>query len=140
MDHVAILAKKGNFLRKIISGEKSIESRWTIPKITPYKKILSGDIIYFKESGVPYVIAKARAGEILFFANLNHSKIEEILAEFGAAIGVDKSYFEINKHKKYCTLVYLLDVEKIEPFEINKKGYGTGCAWLTVESINKIKM
>ncbi|MDP3734560.1 MAG: hypothetical protein Q8R37_04990 [Nanoarchaeota archaeon] len=140
MDHVAILSKKGDFLRKIISGEKTIESRWTIPKITPYENISSGDTIYFKESGVPSITARAKAGKTLFFADLNHSKIESILIEFSAALGVDLSYLEKIKQKNYGTLVYLLNVEKIKPFEINKKGYGTGCAWITVEDIKTIKL
>ena len=38
-----------------------------------------------------------------------------------------------------CMLVFLKNVEKIEPFEINKSGFGIMSAWISVESIPKIK-
>ncbi|MBI1972386.1 ASCH domain-containing protein, partial [Candidatus Woesearchaeota archaeon] len=44
MDHLAILKKK--WLEKILSGEKTIESRWYKQKITPYQKIAKGDTAY----------------------------------------------------------------------------------------------
>ena len=42
--------------------------------------------------------------------------------------------------KRYCTLVLLKGVETIQPFAINKQGYGTRAAWITVEDINQIRM
>ena len=60
MDHLAILAKKRNLLPKIISGEKTIESRWYKFKKTPYNNISIGDTVYFKDSGEPANV-KARA-------------------------------------------------------------------------------
>jgi len=39
MDHVAILSKKYELLDKIISGEKTIESRWYVNRIAPWNKM-----------------------------------------------------------------------------------------------------
>ena len=140
MDHLAILSKKSKLLDKILSGEKTIESRWNIPRITPYENVSPGDTIYFKESGVPEVTAKATAKETLFFGDLTLSKIEKILQQYASSIGVGKSYAQEIKNRKYCTLVFLEDVQEIEPFKIDKTGYGTGCAWITVEDIKTIKL
>ena len=58
MEHLAILSKHSRLLAKILSREKTIESRWYKFKKTPYKNIAIGDTIYFKESGEPVTLCK----------------------------------------------------------------------------------
>jgi ASC-1-like (ASCH) protein len=48
MDHLAILSKEKNFLGRILSGEKTIESRWYRNRKPPFKTIAPGDTVYFK--------------------------------------------------------------------------------------------
>ena len=125
-------------MAKIISGEKTVESRWYKFKKTPYKNIEAGDTVYFKESGDP-VTVRSRVRSVLFFDSLSEEGIEGIIGEYGDAIGVDSSYGAEVVGKKYCTLVFLEDVREISPFEIDKTGYGIMSAWITVPSIDKIK-
>lgn len=138
MEHLAILSKRLNVLNKIISGEKTVESRWYEFKKSPYKIAIAGEVIYFKESGSP-VCVKAKIDKTLFFENLNPEKIRDILSHYQKQIGVDMSYFEEIKNKKFCSLIFLKDIEKIAPFQINKKNYGIMSAWITVNSINELK-
>lgn len=138
MHHLAILSKERKLLAKILSGEKTIESRWyKFPK-TPYQKISAGDIIYFKESGAP-VTAKAGVSKVLFFAALNQEKIIQILTEYGKQICIPLSSADRHIGKNYCTLIFLKEVEAIPPFQINKSGYGNMTAWITIEDIERIK-
>ncbi len=136
MDHLAILKKK--WLEKILSGEKTIESRWYKQRRTPYQKIAKGDVIYFKEAGKP-VTARATVQEALFFDMLTEEKIRNILTRYGKQINMNLGVIPKLLDKKYCTLVVLENVEKIQPFAINKKGYGVQAAWITVENIETIK-
>ena len=76
MDHLAILDKKRKLLQKIISGEKTIESRWYKTKRTPWNNIKQGDMIYFKDCG-ELITAKAKVETTLFFDDLNKEKVEE---------------------------------------------------------------
>lgn len=138
MDHLAILSKKRKILEKIINGEKTIESRWYKCKRAPYGTIKENDVIYFKESGGP-VSAKANVNKVLIYENLNPKLIESIILEYGSQIGIDKSFIDEVKDKKYCILVFLRNVQKINPFNIDKGGYGIMCAWISVDDINKIK-
>lgn len=138
MQHLAILSKQSKLLAKILSGEKTIESRWYKFKKTPYENISAGDTIYFKESGEP-VTVKGRASEVLFFDDLDEDKIRKIFQEHGKGLGVPASYMEIVKGKNFCTLIFLERVERIKPFEVNKKGFGLMAAWITVDKIEKIK-
>ena len=137
MEHMAILSKKRKLLNKILSGEKKIESRWYKFKRAPFGCISEGDIIYFKESGEPVTI-KARVEKFQVYDNLNPAVINNIIKEYGNLIGVDSGFAEEVINKRFCILIFLKDVQKIKPFNINKKGYGLMSAWISVDNINKI--
>ena len=131
-------------LPKIVSGEKTIESRWYQNQYQPWKKIDSGDIIYFKDSGQP-VTVKAKAGKILRFDHLTPQKVKEILLKFGKDDGLDiqqdfNFYYKKFKNKNYCLLIFLKDVQTILPFKISKQGFGAMSAWLVVDDINQMKI
>jgi len=138
MDHVAILSSK-DWLDKIISGEKTIESRWTKNKIAPFEKISKGDKIYFKVSGKP-VSAAANVCSVSFFNNPGAEGIRKILEKYSRQIGVEMSFYNQVKNKRYCTLIKINNARKISPFTIDKKGYGNSVAWITVGDINKIRI
>ena len=140
MDHLAILDKKRDLMKKILSGEKSIESRWYKMKKTPYGMIKSGDTVYFKDSGEP-VTAKATVEKALFYADLTREKYQEIIDKYGDAICLTERNVDnyLKQKYNYITLVFLKDVKEIPPFSINKKGYGLMAAWITLENIEKIK-
>ncbi|MBU2638821.1 MAG: hypothetical protein KJ955_07645 [Nanoarchaeota archaeon] len=138
MEHLAILNKRRNLLQKIILGEKTIESRWYVNRKAPYGCIKKGDVVYFKDSGEP-VSVKAFVSRVLQFDNLDDDKTLQILKEYGKQIGVGTSYAPALKGKRYCILVFLENVKEIQPFYINKKGYGIMSAWISVDNIGKLK-
>ncbi len=137
MDHLAILNKKLKLLDKIISGEKTIESRWYKSKKTPYNNIKSEDRVYFKESGEP-VTVRSKVENALFFESLSKKKIISILEKYGKEICIPVSYSKNLTGKNFCILVFLKDVEKVKPFSIGKKGYGMMAAWITLSSISNV--
>ncbi len=143
MDHLAILDKKRKLLAKIISGEKSIESRWYKSRYPPWGKINNEEIIYFKDSGCPITL-KAKVEKVLQFENLNSKKVQDILNQYGEEDGLSKEeiprYFNLFKDKRYCMLIYLKNPQKIPPFNINKKGFGVMSAWISLPSIQEIKI
>ena len=138
MDHVAILSKKFNFLSKILSGQKSIESRWTINRKPPYKTISPGDTVYFKNSGEA-VTLRAAVSHVLFFQRLDLHEIRRILTEYGPNMGVTIDYARKVQKARYCTLIFLKNPHLVPPFTINKKGYGMMAAWITVPNISAIR-
>jgi ASC-1-like (ASCH) protein len=138
MDHIAILDKKRNLLSKIISGEKSVESRWYQTKRTPWHNIKKDDTIYFKDTGEP-VTVKARVKDVLFFDDLNKEKVLVILKKYGRQICMETfEYTSYYDKKRYCILIFLQDVQKIKPFDFDKTGFGNACAWMTLKDIKKI--
>lgn len=142
MDHVAIMKKSWGLLPKILSGEKMIESRWYMNKCSPWNQINPGEAIYFKDSGEPVTI-RAEVKKVIQFPVLTKEKIKKILDKYGQqdGLGIEDlpRFFERFKNKRYCMLIYLKNPRKIEPFDIDKKGFGIMSAWLVIKDINMIK-
>jgi len=107
MEHVAIMKKSWDLTKKILNGEKKIESRWYKAKHKPWDSIKKGEKIYFKDSGEP-VRLMAEAGKVLQFSGLTPKKVKEILEKYGAADGIEKNkiheFYERFRNSKYCLL------------------------------------
>lgn len=140
MDHVAIMKASWRLLEKIVSGDKTIESRWYKTKHLPWGRVTENDTVYFKNSGRPITV-KATVSRILSFQNLTPQKVRAILLKYGRQDGIsDLNYFyNLFKAKNYCLLIFLKDIKKVKPFEIDKKGFGTMSAWITLNDIDIIR-
>lgn len=141
MEHIAIMKKSWGLTEKILSGEKKIESRWYKNKSKPWDAICRGETIYFKNSGEPVTI-KATVEKVLQFSELSPIRVKEILDKFGKDDGISKDklpqYKELFKDKKYCLLIYLKNVERVNPFNIDKTGFGAMSAWISVNHVTQI--
>ncbi len=143
MEHLAIMKKSWNLVPKILSGEKKIESRWYKTKYPPWDKIIKGETVYFKDSGES-VSVKAEVEKVIQLSDLDQKRVKEILNKYGKSDGLGiediPKFYEVFKDKKYCILIFLKNPKKIEPFDIDKSGFGSLCAWITVQSIEEIKI
>ncbi len=135
------MRKSWGLTRKILSGRKKIESRWYSVKCKPWDSIKEGETVYFKDSGEP-VKMKAEVSKVLQFTDLNPNKVKELLIEYGEDDGLEKEeipeFYERFKNKKYCLLIFLENPVEVEPFEIDKKGFGAMAAWIAVGNISEI--
>ena len=143
MEHIAIMKKSWGLTQKILNGQKKIESRWYSVKYKPWDIIKKGETIYFKDSG-DSVKLKAEVSKVIQFADLTPKKVKEILDEYGNDDGLEKEkipyFFKRFKNKKYCMLIFLKNPQKIEPFQIDKTGFGSMSAWITLDSVSKIRV
>ena len=136
MNHIAIL-KKGP-LDMILNGSKTIESRWSLKKIVPFKKVNVGDVVYMKKTG-GLVVARFRVNKVEYFEYLSIKKILEIYTKYGSQIGMIEDSVKKLYNKKYCSLFWISELERVVPFDIYKDGYGIMSAWICVDDIEKIK-
>lgn len=143
MEHVAIMKKSWGLTKKILGGQKKIESRWYKVKYRPWDKIKEGEVIYFKDSGEPLTL-RAEVEKVIQFSGLTPQRVGEILKKYGNDDGLEQGtisdFFERFKDKKYCILIFLKNPVEVEPCEINKTGFGAMSAWLTVDSVSKIRV
>ncbi len=134
------MKKEWGLIDKILKGQKTIESRWYKARFNPWNKIKAGDVVYFKNSG-DRVTAKAEVSNVLQFENIDKKLIKEIVKKYGEKICLDAVPIKIKdlENKKYCILIFLKNPEEIKHFDIDKKGFGNSCAWISVDKVDKIK-
>ncbi|MFA5053432.1 MAG: hypothetical protein WC565_05200 [Parcubacteria group bacterium] len=136
------MRKSWGLTRKILNGEKRIESRWYSVKYKPWNGIKENETVYFKDSGEA-VKLKAEVGRVIQFAGLTPGKVREILNKYGTDDGIEKEkfpeFFRTFRNKKYCVLIFLKNPQEIEPFEINKDGFGAMSSWITVHDVSEIR-
>jgi hypothetical protein len=135
VDHVAVMNPRWGLIEKILSGEKTIESRWLVHKSAPWLKVFAGDKVHFKNSGGP-VVAMAEVEKVEYIDELTKEKSARIIKE----LGHDMCIKEVPEGKNYCVLMWLKNPRLVEPFWINKKGFGSAAAWLCVEEVKKVKI
>ena len=142
MEHIAIMRKSWGLTKKILSGQKKIESRWYSIKYRPWNSIKEGETVYFKDSGESVKI-KTEVNRVMQFADLTPRRVKEILHKYGKDDGIEQEkipeFFERFKDKKYCILIFLKNPQETKPFEINKTGFGAMSAWITIDDISRIK-
>ena len=141
MDHLAILSPKYHYLPKILSGQKSIESRWYKFRTAPWNRIQAGDTVYFKDSG-KLVTHKAIVSQVLQFDHPSPAQLHQIVVKYGRQITANNldvdEFFNSVADKNYIILLFLINPQNIKPFKINKSGFGSGCAWISIPDIRKI--
>lgn len=127
MKHIAIFRQP--FFDMVLSGEKTIESRWSMNKIAPYNKVRAGDELLLKLTGRP-VTATAKVKDVKFY-ELTPEIADDIREKYGKQIGTDKfENWENFRGKRYCTLIWLEDVKITKP-QIVQKSNGAG--WIALE-------
>ncbi|MFI4859316.1 MAG: hypothetical protein ACIAXF_01405 [Phycisphaerales bacterium JB063] len=135
MLHVAIL--KPNYIRDILAGEKTIESRLTKTNQPPHGQVTAGERLYLKASGGPFM-AMAIASEVMSWADLTPAQYSRIEQQYRPAIGGDDAYWQMKRESRYATLIRLADVEPIDVGPKYKIAYMK--AWYVLdEALNPVR-
>jgi hypothetical protein len=138
MDHVAIMKKSWGLIPKILSGEKSIESRWYQTRRAPWNKIQKGETVYFKNSGES-ISAKANVLEVMQFEIGSMHDLRGLVDKYADPICmINRNPDTWKPMPNYCILIRLENPKQLTPFNIDKTGYGSAAAWLCVEDIKRI--
>lgn len=128
MIHVAIL--KPGYIRAILDGTKTIESRLTKTAQPPFRRIKAGERIYIKASGGPFM-ATAIASKVNFIEAKSPADIDRVYRDYGKQIGGDAAYWQ---SKRDCRFITLIELSEIEPITIGPP-YKTAYmkAWYVLE-------
>ncbi len=118
--HLVILKKP--YLRIILDGTKTIESRFTKNKPKIFRKVHPGDILFLKESAGP-VRATATVKNVRWFENLDPRKISQLQSEYNDRIKGESKYWLGKTDARFGFLVWLNNVRQITPVNINKKDW-----------------
>lgn len=124
--HLVILKKP--YLEMILSGEKTIESRLTRARTHAFGRVHAGDKLFLKVSAGP-VCATATAAEVKYYPTLTPAGIAQIKRRYGKAIGGSDALWDQMMDRQCGFLVWLTDVQPIEPVRIEKKDWR---AWVVL--------
>jgi adenylate kinase family enzyme/ASC-1-like (ASCH) protein len=124
--HLAVMVEP--YLSRILSGEKTIESRYSINSIAPYNKIKPGDIVLLKKSGGG-VVAIFEAGKVHYFLLSGQSDLETIRNEYNDRLKINENFWEEKRRCKYATLIDINRILQIPQFNVNKQ---SRTAWVTI--------
>jgi len=118
--HLVIL--KRPYLEAILSGRKRIESRFMNTKRNHFGRVLPGDKLFLKLSSGP-VCATATAAAVKTFENLTPKQLFKLKEQYNNLIGGSDEYWRSRANCKFGFLVWLKDVQPIEPVRIGKKDW-----------------
>lgn len=118
--HLVILKKP--YFDAILSGQKQIESRFTKTRREPFGQIQPGDKLLLKISSGP-VCATSTVAAVKSFENLTPQKIEQIKEEYNHNINGSNQIWRSRYDCRFGLLIWLTDVESIEPVRIHKKDW-----------------
>jgi len=116
--HLAVLVEP--YLRFILEGRKTIESRFSLKRIAPFDRVKKGDVILLKRSSGPIVgLCLVQSG---WFYRLDPSSWSEIRTKFAAALcAEDPSFWEIRGRASYATLMRIANVQELPAIEFPKR-------------------
>lgn len=120
MKHLVIV--KGEVGEAILSGKKTIESRFSKVKNPPFGVISSGDLVYIKPVGKD-IIGQFRVKKVIFFDKFNLDDIKDLKKQYGEELNIEDNYWEKNKNSYYGTLIFISDSARFitSPIKLPKK-------------------
>lgn len=116
--HLAILVNP--YLRLILSGKKTIESRFSIQRRTPFDQVQPGDVVLFKRSGGP-ILGIGTVDQARYF-ELNPQVLQEIQTAYAAELCIDDpAFWQARASAGFATLLWLQHVSPITPIPFVKR-------------------
>ena len=117
--HLAILMEP--YLKFILEGSKTVESRFSRHRIAPYGAVHSGDVVLLKRSAAKTVTGICIVRKVWFY-QLNSDKLELIRNYFATALRADDySFWEKHKSARFATLMRIAEVYPLPPIQVPKR-------------------
>jgi hypothetical protein len=116
--HLAVFVEP--FLRYVLDGSKTVESRFSLHRCAPFGRVSVGDAVLLKRAGGPVVgIARVRT---VWSYELDESSWAEIREQFALALRAqDQEFWERRRGASYATLMMFDHVLALEPVEWEKR-------------------
>lgn len=115
--HLAVLVEP--YLSRVLSGEKTHESRFMRRRIAPYGTVAPGDLILLKEAAGP-VVGACVATEVWQF-DFEETSLTTVRNLFEDGLAVDPSFWVAKADSRYATIIRLTRVCRLAPLRIHKK-------------------
>jgi hypothetical protein len=116
--HLAIFNEP--YLRYVLDGTKTVESRFSVNRCPPYSRVTRGDLLLLKRAGGP-VMGICAVGAVQFY-NLDPASWQQIRRDYTTALcAQDPDFWAAREAAAYATLMQVSNARNIPPFEFPKK-------------------
>lgn len=140
MDHVVYLDANAKELDLLLSGKKTMIIRGAAGRKMPYGRVNRDDVLYFINNNAEGLIqAKASVKDVFNSERMTEEESARLVESHQGKLQLSKKQQDRWAGKRYLMLVEVSDLKKIEPFQIDKSGYGNMDDWLPVEEIERVK-
>lgn len=117
--HLAILHPEP--LRLILAGEKTIESRLSRVRATPYGRVAAGDILHLKRAGGP-VLGRATVARVEQYGDLTPVAVQAAAERYREELRWAPAFLAAKANCRYAVLIWLADVAVVEPWAHRQRG------------------
>ncbi len=121
----------------ILSGKKTIETRFSKARIAPFGAVSIGDIIYMKLPGGD-VVGQFKVKKVFSFEGLTPEDVDKIFSDYGKRIGIgskeeDEGYHQDKRESKFGTLIFISESERFitSPIKVKKSDLR---GWMVLEN------
>ncbi len=141
MDHVVYLDAKAKELENLLSGKKTMVIRGAAGRKLPYGRVRTGDILFFINNNAEGVVrAQAVVKSVINSEPLCADESKKLIDSHQECLQLTDSQLKRWSGKRYLVLIEVENVQLLEPFPIDKSGYGNMDDWLPVENINQVRL
>lgn len=141
MDHVVYLDANAKELDLLLSNQKTMIIRGATGRKMPYGRVNPGDALYFINNNAEGVIlARARVKSVLNSDRLTEDESARLIQSHQEQLRLTQKQISRWSGKRYLVLIEVANVEKVEPFQIDKSDYGNMDDWLPVEQIENVRI
>ena len=130
--HLAFMVEP--YLSLILSGKKTIESRFSTKKMIPFKSISVGDIVVLKKSGGD-IVAIFEVEKVIFKQVDNENDVEEIKEKYGKELCLEDKFWFEKQDARYVTLIKISHLQSVSPITIKKANRQS---WITYGRDEKV--
>lgn len=139
MDHIVYLDAKAKELDLLLAGHKTMIIRGATGRKIPYGRVDAGDVLYFINNNAEgLVLGTAKVSNVILSDKLTEEESARVVTENQVDLQLTKQQFDRWAGKRYLVLIGVADVEKTDPFRIDKRGFGNMDDWLPVEQIEMV--
>lgn len=131
--HLAMMREP--YLRWILNGKKTIESRFSVCRTLPFDRVHPGDAVILKRSSGP-VIAVFKVNCVYTSERLATPDPTWIdrFRQWSEQICADEAFWQARRdYKRYVTLIWIDRLQKIGPIEV-QKSRGDRRPWIILRS------
>jgi ASC-1-like (ASCH) protein len=116
--HLAVLLEP--YLDFILTGKKTVESRFSLKRCPPYRRVSPGDVLLLKRASGP-VLGISRVADVLFY-ELDRDRLKSIRKTHADAIcPASGDFWREREGASFATLIWLEKVKAIDPLSVKKR-------------------